>query len=152
MVNLIPWKRRKPDTPANSRTAGLFDRFFDEPFLSSFDPFHRSEWWPRVDVSEGRKYITVEAEIPGMEKKDIDLSIEDRYLRIKGEKSRENQEDRKGYYRVERSYGFFNRTVELPAAVDASSVDARYRRGVLKVKLKKSGENGGKSIKISGTN
>ena len=150
MVNLAPWKRKKSSPATNTRPANLFERFFDEPFLSAFDPFNRSEWWPRVDVREGRSSITVEAEIPGMDKEDIDLSIEDRYLHIKGKKSKENEESREGYYRVERSYGYFNRSVELPAPVDGTSVDAKYKRGVLKVKLKKIKENGTKRIRIAG--
>ncbi|MFP4573563.1 MAG: Hsp20/alpha crystallin family protein [Desulfobacterales bacterium] len=149
MVNLVPWKRKK-DQPASRRDlASSFDRFFDEPFLSAFYPFNRSQWWPRVDVSENKKTITVEAEIPGMDKKDIDLSIDNgRYLHIRGQKSRENKEDRKGYYRVERSHGYFNRTIELPAAVDESEVDAKYRRGVLKVKLKKRKSSDAQPIRI----
>lgn len=149
MVNLVPWKRKK-DQPASRRDlASTFDRFFDEPLLSAFYPFNRSEWWPGVDVSENKNTITVEAEIPGMDKKDIDLSIEEgRYLHIRGHKSRENKEDRKDYYRVERSYGYFSRTLELPAAVDESSVDAKYRRGVLKIKLKKRKESATQPIRI----
>jgi len=150
MVNLAPWKRKKSSPATHTRSANLFERFFDEPFLPAFDPFNRSEWWPRVDVRQGRSSITVEAEIPGMDKEDIDLSIEDRHLHIKGKKSKENEESREGYYRVERSYGYFNRSVELPAPVDDTSVDAKYKRGVLKVKLKKLKENGTKRIRIAG--
>lgn len=149
MVNLVPWKRKKTNPATNTRASNLFERFFDEPFLPAFDPFNHSKWRPRVDVREGRSSITVEAEIPGMDKEDIDLSIEDRYLHIKGKKSKEDEESREDYYRVERSYGFFNRTVELPAAVDDTSVDAKYKRGVLKVKLKKLKENGTKRIRIT---
>ncbi len=152
MVKLTPWKRRESRPARYNRLGDAFDRFFDEPFLTTFDPFNQSQWWPRVDVSEGRKHITVEAEIPGIEKKDIDLSIEGRYLHIKGEKSRNNEDKRDGYYRAERAYGFFRRTIELPAEVDENSIDARYRRGVLKIKLKKSGPTGGKTINIAGSN
>jgi HSP20 family protein len=149
MVNLVPWKRKKDQPTSRNNPDSTFDRFFDEPFLSAFYPFNRSEWWPRVDVSEGRNTITVEAEIPGMEKKDIDLSIEEgRYLHIRGRKSRENKDTTKGYYRVERSYGYFNRTLELPAAVEESEVDAKYRRGVLKIKLKKRKDSGAQPIRI----
>ena len=149
MVNLVPWKRKKDQPTSRNSLDSSFDRFFDEPFLSAFYPFNRSEWWPRVDVSEGRNTITVEAEIPGMEKKDIDLSIEEgRYLHIRGRKSQENKDTAKGYYRVERSYGYFNRTLELPAAVEESEVDAKYRRGVLKIKLKKRKDSGAQPIRI----
>ncbi|HMA86035.1 MAG TPA: Hsp20/alpha crystallin family protein [Desulfosalsimonadaceae bacterium] len=149
MVNLVPWKRKKNQPTSRSNLVNSFDRFFDEPFLSAFYPFNRDEWWPRVDVSEGKNTITVEAEIPGMDKNDIELSIEEgRYLHIKGQKSREKKENAEDYYRVERAYGYFNRTLELPAAVDESEVNAKYRRGVLKIKLKKLKNSGAQPIKI----
>jgi len=149
MVNLVPWKRKKNQPTSRSNLVNSFDRFFDEPFLSAFYPFNRNEWWPRVDVSEGKNTITVEAEIPGMDKNDIELSIEEgRYLHIKGQKSREKKENAEDYYRVERAYGYFNRTLELPAAVDESEVNAKYRRGVLKIKLKKLKNSGAQPIKI----
>jgi len=150
MVNLKPWKRKNNSADWRGEGANSLKRFFDEPFLPSFYPFDRSEWWPRVDVSEGRTSITVEAEIPGMDKKDIDLSVEEgRYLHIRGQKSQENKENKKGYYRVERSYGYFNRTLELPAEVDDTGIDAKYRRGVLKIKLKKRKDSARRSIKIT---
>ena len=149
MVNLVPWKRKKNQPTSRSNLVNSFDRFFDEPFLSAFYPFNRDEWWPRVDVSEGKNTITVEAEIPGMDKNDIELSIEEgRYLHIKGQKSREKKENAEDYYRVERAYGYFNRTLELPATVDESEVNAKYRRGVLKIKLKKLKNSGAQPIKI----
>ena len=149
MVNLVPWKRKKNQPTSRSNLVNSFDRFFDEPFLSAFYPFNRDEWWPRVDVSEGKNTITVEAEIPGMDKNDIELSIEEgRYLHIKGQKSREKKENAEDYYRVERAYGYFNRTLELPAAVDESEVNAKYRRGVLKIKLKKRKNSGAQPVSI----
>ncbi len=149
MVKLTPWKRRKSGTEQSNRLPEAFGRFFDEPFFPVFDPFNRGEWWPRVDVSEGRSNITVEAEIPGMDKDDIDLAIEGRNLYIKGRKSREHEENDEGYYRVERAYGYFNRVIELPAEVDESSINAKYKRGVLKVKMKKQKDAGTKSISIT---
>jgi len=149
MVNLVPWKRKKNQPTSRSNLVNSFDRFFDEPFLSAFYPFNRNEWWPRVDVSEGKNTITVEAEIPGMDKNDMELSIEEsRYLHIKGQKSREKKENAEDYYRVERAYGYFSRTLELPAAVDESEVNAKYRRGVLKIKLKKRKNSGAQPVSI----
>ena len=60
MVNLVPWKRKKNQPTSRSNLFNSFDRFFDEPFLSAFYPFNRNEWWPRVDVSEGKSTITAE--------------------------------------------------------------------------------------------
>ena len=67
----------------------------------------------------------------------------------KGEKKQEHREEEETYYRVERSYGYFNRTIELPAEVSPDKVDATYKRGILKIKLRKSKENESKRIKIT---
>lgn len=148
MVDLSSWKRKKPIPQASP--AGPVGRLFDLPFRSTFDPFNDGQWWPRVDVSENRYHITVEAEIPGMNKEDIDLSIEDQNLCIRGRKTREEEDERDGYYRVERAYGFFSRIISLPSPVDTRTIDARYKRGVLKIKLKKLGGTQEKRIRVGG--
>ncbi|MFW6237414.1 MAG: Hsp20/alpha crystallin family protein [Desulfosudaceae bacterium] len=151
MTSLIPWRKKRnsevrqpdPNLPA------WYDRFFTEPFFSLPEGVTRgSLWWPDLDIREGKKDITVEAEIPGMNKEDIHVSLQGRHLTIKGEKSRENETTEKGLYRKERSYGFFNRTVELPAEVDESAITATYKKGVLKVELKKAKEAQGRAIAI----
>ncbi len=83
------------------------------------------------------KEIKVSAEIPGVEPKDIDVSVEDGILTIKGEKKYEREEKEKGQYRMERSYGSFERTIELPAEVDESKAKAEFKKGVLRLTLPK---------------
>lgn len=106
--------------------------FLTTPYL--FGDLSRN---PLLDICESRKDITVKAEIPGIDTKDLDISINGRRLSIKGEKKQEKRIEGESYYRVERSYGSFDRTIELPAEVDPKKVDATYRRGVLKVNLRK---------------
>ena len=150
MFDLVPWKRRRENQIDLFRREldSLFERFWRKDFLPSTESMFDTGWFPNVDVSEGKKDITVKAEIPGIDPKDIDISLEDRWLRIKGEKKQEEEETDENYYRIERSYGYFNRTIELPAEVDASDVDASYKNGVLKIKLKKVKESEPKKIKI----
>jgi HSP20 family protein len=111
--------------------------------------FGRGKWGPKLDVSEGRKNIIVKAEIPGIEAKDFDISIDGRLLNIRGEKKQEQTEEEETYYRVERSYGYFNRTIELPAEVDPNKVDASYKKGILKIKLLKTKSSDTKRIKVT---
>jgi HSP20 family protein len=83
----------------------------------------------------------LKVEIPGVEARDIDVSLDGRRLMIKGEKKQEKEEKEENFHRTERRYGQFRRTIELPAEVDPSKVDASYKRGVLKIELKKTKES-----------
>ena len=150
MLNLVPWKKPRENHIDLFRNEmdSLFDRFWGEDLFPATETLFDTGWLPRVDVSEGKKDITVKAEVPGMDPKDIDISLEDRWLRIKGEKKKETEEKDENFHRLERSYGFFNRTIELPAEVDASEVDASYKKGILKIKLKKAKESETKKITV----
>jgi HSP20 family protein len=151
MFDILPWKRKKENhaTELRQEIDNLYDRFFEPNFLQASYLFGKGKWGPKIDISEGRKDITVRAEIPGIEAKDFDISIDGRLLTIKGEKKQEQREEEETYYRLERAYGYFNRTIELPAEVNPDKVDARYKRGILKIKLRKSKENESKRIKIT---
>ena len=149
MRNLIPWKKRDREI-VNWRKDfdDFFDRFFSESAFSISKLFSESSWYPTVDISEGKRDIIVKAEIPGVDKEGIDLSLDGRLLTICGEKKHEKEESDEHYHRVESSFGFYKRTIELPADVDASKVDAKYKNGVLKIKLKKAKEADTKKIEI----
>ena len=150
MFGILPWKKRKDNFSTEYRREldNLYDRFFEPNFLPSSYLFGEGKWDPTIDISESKKDITVKAEIPGIEAKDFDISIDGRLLTIRGEKKRERKKEEETYYRVERSYGYFNRTIQLPADVNPEKVDATNKRGILKIKLRKSKENESKRIKI----
>jgi len=150
MFELMPWKKREQNDLVHLRRDfdDLVNRFFDRDFWAPGDLVREDRWFPSVDISEGKKDITVKAEIPGVEAKDIDISLNGKLLTIKGEKKQEKEEKEENYYRTERSYGYFNRTIELPCEVDADKVDASYKKGVLKIELKKTRESESKKIII----
>lgn len=115
-----------------------------ESFFGGFDlrPFGRKPevFTPRIDVVDTDKEIRVSAELPGLDEKDIDVSLTKESLTIKGEKKEEKEEKEekgKDYYRSERSYGSFTRTIPLPLEVDAEKVSASFKKGVLTVTLPK---------------
>ncbi len=114
----------------------VFDDFWGE---SSLTPRHEigAAFWPQVDVTETDKEIKVSADIPGVEPKDIDVSVEGGILTIKGEKKYEREETERDQYRMERSYGSFQRAIELPAEVDESKAKAEFKKGVLRLTLPK---------------
>jgi HSP20 family protein len=114
----------------------VFDNFLRgfelEPFSGRFGAFS-----PSVDVRETDKEIKVSAELPGMNDKDIDVSLTKDALTIKGEKKEEKEDTGENYYRMERSFGSFTRTVPLPAEVDTEKAKADFVKGVLTVTLPK---------------
>jgi HSP20 family protein len=102
-----------------------------------------------VDVSETEKEIIVNAEIPGVEAKDIDVNLDGNVLTIKGERKREHEEKEENFHRIERSYGSFYRALRLPTEVDGERIKATYKKGVLRITMPKSKKEAGKKIEIS---
>jgi HSP20 family protein len=139
MFDLMPWKKKKERRPARSLepTDHFLGRFWDRDVFFPSNQFFQNAWHPSVDVNEGKKSITVKAEISGIDKKDINVSLNGRILTIAGEKKQEKEENDKYHYRMECNYGRFNRSIELPAEVDASKVKAKFKKGVLTVELQK---------------
>jgi HSP20 family protein len=149
---LTTWKPYRELTPFRDfeRMRREMDRFWD----SFFDVAPRrkteegGEWFPSLDVSETKNDIVVKAELPGMDPKDIDISLSDGSLILKGERKTEKEEKEEGYHLIERSFGKFYRTVPLPQGVQSDKINASYKDGVLKITLPKSEEAKKKEIKI----
>ena len=135
MTALTPMLRRRGlFSPPNRDFLSSFFEDFGMPSLFTEETGFR----PAFDVSETENELIVRAEIPGMEKKDIDIHLTDGVLTIKGEKRHEKEDKEENYHRIERSYGAFSRTIRLPFDVETDKVDATYKDGVLKVMLPKS--------------
>jgi HSP20 family protein len=116
----------------------LFDDFFESFGLTPFEPF--GAFSPRVDVSETDKEIKVSAELPGLDENDIEVSLARNLLTISGEKQEEAEDKGKNFYRMERSYGSFRRTIPLMVEVEADKIKAKFQKGVLTVTLPKTAE------------
>jgi HSP20 family protein len=126
------------------------------------DFFSRRPWWPErwfktermeltapaVDLYEEKDDIVVKAELPGIEKNNIEVNLTDHTLTIKGEKKKEEEIKEKNYYRAERSYGSFVRTLELPRDVHTDKVKATFKNGILEVRLPKTEEAKAKEVKV----
>jgi len=129
-----------------------FDDLFDN-FFRSFDmqPFEGriGAFSPKVDVTENEKEFNISAELPGMDDKDIDVSLQNDMLTIRGEKKEEKEDKGKDYYRMERSYGYFSRTIPLPVEVETDKVDAKFKKGVLTITLPKTAKAVAETKKIS---
>jgi HSP20 family protein len=94
---------------------------------------------PKLDMSETDNELEISAELPGLDEKDIDVSLTRNVLTIKGEKKMEKEEKKKDFYRKERSYGSFKRSIPLPTDVDTNKVEAKFKKGVLTIRLPKVG-------------
>ncbi len=123
----------------------LFERFL-EPEFPELPVF--GEFTPTLDVSDTKDAVVVKAEVPGIEPKDIQVELQEQVLTIRGEKKEEKEEKGETYYRRERAYGAFARSVRIPAAVDRNKVNATFKNGVLTVTLPKAPEAKGTAIPI----
>jgi len=108
-----------------------------------------SSFAPAVDVYEDEHNVTLKIEVPGIDEKDIDVRIENNTLTVHGERKIEKEEKEENYRRVERQYGSFTRTFNLPPTVDAEKVQADYDKGVLKITLPKKAEAKPKQVKVN---
>ncbi len=143
-MDIMEWKPFKEVTKLRSE----MDRLWDDYFGSGRRAFKSESWVPSVDVSEAEDKIMVKAEIPGMDSKDIDISLSGDILTIKGEKKSEREETKENYHLVERSYGTFARSLRLPVGVEADKIEASYKQGVLTVTCPKKEEVKPKPIEI----
>lgn len=123
------------------------DRLFDG-FTRNFTGGVPQALVPNMDVSETDKEIEITAELPGLEEKDVQLNVADNLLTIRGEKKNMREEKDKDYRLVERSYGSFSRTIELPAGVNADAIKATISKGVLKVTVPKPAPAVAKKIEV----
>jgi len=136
MLGLIPYRRG--GFPDIFREMDELTRdFWPEVSLRDFTTGGELEWAPRLDITETEKNVEVKAELPGLERKDIDITLDRDLLVIKGEKKVEKEEKDRYYHRVERRYGSFCRSVRLPARVKDEKINAAFKDGILTITLPK---------------
>jgi len=163
ITDLVPWRRRGGNIRVKREHDDMVRSFYKEMnnlmdrFFRGFDiePFGvgeltTAEFMPRVNVNENDKEITVTAELPGMKEDDVDVTLSKDSLTIKGEKKEETEDKGKDYYRMERRYGSFHRVIPISAEVDESKADAKFKKGVLSIRLPKTAETqtGRKKIEV----
>ena len=141
--SLIPWRKKSefehPVVSLRERVDDLFDDFFKDFHSPSLwkSSFSQSDFMPKIDISESDKEISISAELPGMTEKDIEVTLEDNMLNIKGEKKHEEEKKEKNYHHIERRYGSFYRSIPISEVVDSEKIDASFKNGVLSIVLPK---------------
>lgn len=157
-MGLIPWRNKQqeggggelsPMVALRSEMERLFDTFLREPFGAMDWPLWGSEkWTPAIDIAQDDKELTVRAELPGIDPKDLEVTVTGNQLVISGEKKEMSQHDAKDYFHTEARYGSFRRSVPLPEGIDSENVDAQYANGVLTLHLKKTAPAATKRIEV----
>jgi len=130
-MTLVRWEPWQELESMNRQLGRLLD---DSPFGATSET---GQWAPRVDIRETDDALLVQAELPGIAKKDVQLEVKDGVLTLSGERRYEKDVTEENVHRVERAYGRFSRSFSLPSNVDPDKVDARMKDGVLEVRLQK---------------
>jgi HSP20 family protein len=156
-MSLIPWRNKReiaqgemsPMFALRSEVDRLFDSFLREPLSAIEWPlWGGGKWSPAIDVAETDTELSVRAELPGIDPKDLEVSVTGNQLVIGGEKKESSETKQKGYYHSETRYGSFRREIPLPDGVDTENIDAQYAHGVLTLKLKKTAPAAAKRIEV----
>ena len=150
--DLIPWRRERLPVRREAQDPFLsfrqeMDRMFDEFFEGQALAPWGQEWTgfaPSVDVVETDEEVKVTAELPGLDAVDVDVTVSYNTLTLRGEKKQEHEETGEGYYRSERSYNSFERSISLPSTAETDKADAAFSKGVLTITFPKTAAKTGK--------
>jgi len=160
-MSLIPWRNKARATeigepgepPMLQRFRDEIDRTFERFFRDPWSPFETGlgsvgTWGPAVEMSESDDEVTVRAEIPGLEPKDLDITVEGNRLVLSGEKKESSEKKGRDFAYSECRYGSFRRSIELPSSIDPEKVSATHKHGVLTVRIEKSPSEKPKRVKL----
>ena len=146
---LVRWNPVRELDSLQSDMNRLFDSFFQGRDANGGTG---RRWIPPMDLVETENHLVLRADLPGMSVDDLDIEIKDGVLTVSGERKSEQEQKEEGFYRVERAFGRFSRSLSLPEGVDADKVNASFDRGVLEVKIPKPEETRPHRVQIgSGT-
>ena len=148
-MTIVRWEPLREFSTLQNEMNRLFNTVFDAPA-----PAHgvARRWMPAMDLVETKDHFVVRADLPGLTEGDISIELEDNVLTLSGERKAEHEDRQEGYYRVERAFGSFSRSLTLPRGVDADAVSATFDKGVLEVRIPKPEERKPRRISISGSN
>jgi HSP20 family protein len=144
---LIRWEPVRELGTIQNEMNRLFNSFFDTPTPSTGGAFRR--WIPAMDLVETEDSFVLTADLPGLSEADVNIEVEDNVLTVSGERKSEHEDRKGGYYRVERSYGSFRRSLTLPEGVDPEAVKATFDKGVLEVTVPKPAQQTPRKVQIS---
>src|SRR5579862_6081446 len=127
----------------------LFNTFFDQPAQAGRGNGSMRRWVPAMDLVETADHYVLRADLPGLSDGDVNVQLEDNVLTISGERKSEHEDQQEGYYRFERAFGAFSRSLTLPEGVDPDSIQAHFDRGVLEIRVPKPEQKKPKTVQIT---
>jgi HSP20 family protein len=145
---LIRWEPVRELSSLQGEMNRLFNTFFDAPSTPGNGGASGRRWVPAMDLVETDDSFVLRADLPGLTEEDVAIEVEDDVLTISGERKAEHEEHREGFYRVERTFGSFRRSLTLPDGVDAEAVQAGFDKGVLEVRIPKPEERKPRRVAI----
>jgi HSP20 family protein len=145
---IVRWEPLRELTTLQNEMNRLFGSVFDAPAQGNGGTLRR--WMPAMDLVETDDHFVLRADLPGMSEDDINIEFENDTLTVSGERKAEHETKNEGYYRVERAFGSFSRSLTLPKGIDAEAVTAHFDRGVLEIRVPKPEERKPRRIEIGG--
>jgi HSP20 family protein len=145
---LVRWDPARELDAFQSDMNRLFDSFFGRREGAAASGYGSRRWIPAMDLVETEDDLVLRADLPGLDRGDVEIEVKDGVLTISGERKAQHEEKREGFHRVERSFGRFSRSLELPKGVDPDSISANFERGVLEVRMPKPAERKPTRIEI----
>jgi HSP20 family protein len=144
---IVRWDPSRELTSLQGEMNRLFNTFFDTPTGGNGGSYRR--WVPAMDLVETEDTYVLRADLPGVSEDDVSIEVENNVLTVSGERKTEHEAKDEGYYRVERAFGAFSRSLTLPDGVDAEAVAASFDKGVLEVRIPKPEQTKPKRVSIS---
>jgi HSP20 family protein len=147
---LIRWEPVREIHTMQNEMNRLFNTFFDSPTPSNGNGHAVTRRWiPAMDVVETNDHFVLRADLPGLSENDVKIEVEANVLTVSGERKSEHEQESEGYYRVERAFGSFSRSLTLPEGVDADGIQASFDSGVLEVRIPKPEQQKPRKVQIS---
>ncbi len=148
-MTIVRWEPLRELGSLQNEMNRLFNTVFDTPTPANGGTAMR-RWVPAMDLVETGDHFVLRADLPGLSEEDIKIEFEDGTLTVSGERKAEHESKNEGYYRVERAFGAFSRSLTLPQGIDPEAVSAHFDRGVLEVRVPKPEERKPRRIEIGG--
>jgi HSP20 family protein len=145
---LVRWEPVRELSSLQNEMNRLFNTFFDAPTTGPGNGGAARRWVPSMDLVETEDHFVLRADLPGMSEADVSIELEDNVLTLSGERKAEHEEKKEGYYRVERSFGQFRRSLTLPDGIDPEGIAATFDKGVLEVRIPKPEERKPRRVAI----
>jgi HSP20 family protein len=145
---LIRWEPVTELNTIQNEMNRLFNTFFDQPSSNARGSAPGRRWLPPMDLVETGDHYVLRADLPGLADEDVNVQLQDNVLTISGERKAEHDTQQEGYYRLERAFGAFSRSLTLPDGVDPDAVQARFERGVLEIRIPKPEQKKPRQVQI----